>query len=36
MKQSKKLYYSNYFKNDIKEMKNTWKGVKSIISLKAK
>ena len=23
MKQSKKLYYSNYFKNNIKDMKNT-------------
>ena len=36
MKQSKKLYYVNYFKNNIKEMKNTWKGIKSIISLKEK
>ena len=34
MKQSKKHYYSNYFKNNIKKMKNTWKGIKSIISLK--
>ena len=34
MKQRKKQYYSNYFKNNIKNMKNTWKGIKSIISLK--
>ena len=36
MKQSKKFYYANYFKNSIKDMKNTWKGIKSIISPKAK
>ena len=36
MKQSKKFYYANYFKNSIKDMKTTWKGIKSIISLKAK
>ena len=36
VKQSKKLYYSNYLKNNIKDMKNIWKGIKSIISLKAK
>ena len=33
MKHSKKQY-SNYFKNNIKNMKNTWKGIKSITSLK--
>ena len=33
MKRSKKQY-SNYFKNNIKNMKNTWKGIKSITSLK--
>ena len=36
MKQSKKCYYSNYIKNDIRDMENTWKGIKSIVSLKAK
>ena len=36
MKQSKKLYDATYFKNNIKDMKNTWKGIKSIVSLKAK
>ena len=34
MKQSKKHYYSGYFKNDIKNMKNTWTRIKSIVSLK--
>ena len=33
MKCSKKQY-SNYFKNNIKNMKNTWKGIKSITFLK--
>ena len=36
MKQSKKLYYTNYFKNKIKDMRKTWKRIKSIISQKAK
>ena len=36
MKQSKKLYYTNYFKNEIKDMRKTWKRIKSIISQKAK
>ena len=34
MNQSEKQYYSNYFKNNINNMKNTWNGIKSIISLK--
>ena len=34
MKQSKKQYYSIYFINNIKNMKNIWTGIKSIISLK--
>ena len=33
MKQSKKQY-SNYFKNNIENMKNTWKGIKFIILIK--
>ena len=36
MKKGNKLYYTNYFKNNIKDMKNKWKGIKSIIYLKAK
>ena len=32
LKQSKKSYYNNYFRNNINNIKNTWKGMKSIIS----
>lgn len=34
MKQNNKKYYCNYLKNNIKDMKNTWNEIKSIISLK--
>ena len=33
LKQSKKNYYDKYFKDNINNMKNTWKGIRSIISL---
>ena len=33
LKQSKKIYNNKYFKDNISNMKNTWKGIKSIISL---
>ena len=33
LKQSKKNYYDKYFKGNINNMKNTWEGVRSIISL---
>ena len=36
LKQSKKSYYNNYFRNNINSIKNTWKGIKSIISLNTK
>ena len=36
LKQSKKSYYNNYFRNNINNIKNTWKGIKSIISLNTK
>ena len=36
LKQSKKSYYNNYFRNTINNIKNTWKGIKSIISLNTK
>ena len=36
LKQSEKSYYNNYFRNNINNIKNTWKGIKSIISLKTK
>ena len=36
LKQSKKCYYNNYFINNINNIKNEWKGIKSIISLNTK
>ena len=33
LKQSKKNYYDKYFKDNINNMKNTWEGIRSIISL---
>ena len=36
LKQSKKSYYNNYFRNNINNIKNTWKGIKLIISLNIK
>ena len=36
LKQSKKCYYNSYFRNNINNIKNTWKGIKSIISLNSK
>ena len=33
LKQSKKNYHDKYFKDNINNMKNTWKGIKFIISL---
>ena len=36
LEQSKKPYYNNYFRNNINNIKNTWKGIKSIISLNTK
>ena len=35
LNQSKKSYYNNYFRNN-NNTKNTWKGIKSIISLNTK
>ena len=34
MKKSKQNYFTKYFEYNIKNLKNTWKGIKSIISLK--
>ena len=36
LKQSKRFYYNNYFRNNINKIKNTWKGIKSITSLNTK
>ena len=35
LEQSEKSY-NNYFRNNINNIKNTWKGIKSIISLNSK
>ena len=34
MKKSKQAYYDIYFEKNWKNIKNTWKGIKSLISLK--
>ena len=34
MKKSKKAYYERYFQRNWNNIKNTWKGIKSLISLK--
>ena len=34
MKKSKQAYYNRYFEKKWKNIKNTWKGIKSLISLK--
>ena len=34
MKKSKQAYYEKYFERNWNNTKNTWKGVKSLISLK--
>ena len=34
MKQSKQIYYTKYFENNWNNIKNTWKGIKTIISTK--
>ena len=35
MKKSKQAYYDKYFERNWNNIKNTWKGIKSLISLKA-
>ena len=34
MKRSKQAYYDKYFETNWNSIKNTWKGIKSFISLK--
>ena len=34
MKKSKQAYYDKYFEKNCNNIKNTWKGIKSLISLK--
>ena len=35
-RESKKLYYQNFFSKNCNNLKNTWKGIKSIINIKSK
>ena len=34
MKKSKQAYYNKYFERNWNNIKNTWKGIRSLISLK--
>ena len=36
IKKAKKLYYNEYFKNNLNNMKKTWQGIKQIINLNNK
>ena len=35
MKRSKQNYYSNYFESNLTNIKNTWKDIKSTISMRS-
>ena len=34
MEESKQNYFTKYFESNIKNLKNTWKRIKNVISLK--
>ena len=34
MKKSKQFYFTRFFQTNLNDLKNTWKGIKSIISMK--
>ena len=34
MEEGKKSYFTNYFQNNLNYLKNSWKGIKNLISLK--
>ena len=34
MKESKQIYYTEYFESNWNNIRNTWKGIKTIISIK--
>jgi len=36
LKQSKSFYFDQYFRDNTNDLKNTWKGIRNIINLKAK
>ena len=31
--QSKKSYYGNFFKNNLNDLKNTWKGIRNFLKI---
>ena len=33
MKESKRTYFTNYFQNNLNDLKTTWKGIKKLIFL---
>ena len=33
MKESKRTYFTNYFQNNLNDLKSTWKGIKKLIFL---
>ena len=35
MKRSKQNYFAKYFESNLANIKNTWKGIKSIISMRS-
>ena len=35
MKKSKQNHFTKFFENSFKNLKNTWKGIKSILSMKS-
>ena len=35
MKKSEENYFTKFFENNLKNLKNTWKGIKSITSMKS-
>ena len=34
LKRSKRLYFTTFFNDNLNNLKNTWKGIKNLISLK--
>ena len=34
LKESKRSYFTNYFQNNLNNLKSTWKGIKNLISFK--
>ena len=36
LKKSKEKYFTNFFNENIKDIKKTWKGIKTLVSMKQK